>query len=185
MVDLSTLKVGDSIVSQNNELFEITLITAAPGEYPYKLYENTCYIGSFRKDGTYNFMGTSGKDIVKIIPKTTTNPASETALRFNEGKTPYGNLPLDLLDGAARVMAYGAKKYGDSENFRKGYDDLVSPLHSLIRHTVELQRAIQTQDKDGTGGHLLDKESGEGHLHHIVTSAIILLHSMRLKGFKL
>lgn len=111
-------------------------------------------------------------------------PVCDEALRFNQGKTPYGNLPLDLLDGAARVMAYGAKKYGDSENFRKGYSDLLSPLHSLIRHTAELQRAIQTNDKDGSGGYLLDKESGEGHAHHIVTSALILIHSMRLQGYK-
>ena len=107
------------------------------------------------------------------------------ALRFNDGKTPYGNLPFDLLDGAAKVMAYGANKYGDSENFRKGYNDLLSPLHSLFRHSAELQRAIQTMDVDNANGFLLDSESKEAHIHHVVTSALMLIHSMRLKGFKI
>jgi hypothetical protein len=106
------------------------------------------------------------------------------ALRFNEGKVPMAYVPLDLLDGAARVMEKGAAKYKDSENYRKGYSDLRSPLSSLMRHLTELQRAIAEEDLDGRGGHLLDKESGEGHIHHLITSALLLLHSMRLKGYK-
>ena len=109
---------------------------------------------------------------------------SKEALRFNEGKTPYAYVPMDLLDGAAKVMAYGAKKYKDSENFRKGYSDLLSPLSSVIRHLVEVQRSIHTNDLDNTKGHLLDKESGEAHIHHLLTSVMLLIHSMRLKGFK-
>ena len=111
--------------------------------------------------------------------------APKEALRFNEGKTPYAYVPMDLLDGAAKVMAYGAKKYNDSENFRKGYSDLLSPLSSVIRHLVEVQRSIHTNDLDNTKGHLLDKESGEAHIHHLLTSVMLLIHSMRLKGFKL
>jgi hypothetical protein len=110
--------------------------------------------------------------------------AKGTALRFNEGKVPMAYVPLDLLDGAARVMEKGAVKYGDPENYRKGYPELRSPLSSLMRHLTELQRAIAEEDLDGSGGHLLDKESGEGHIHHLITSALLLLHSMRLKGYK-
>jgi hypothetical protein len=106
------------------------------------------------------------------------------ALRFNTGKTPMAYVPLDLLDGAARVMEKGAVKYKDPENYRKGYPELRSPLSSLMRHLTELQRAIAEEDLDGSGGHLLDKESGEGHIHHLITSALLLLHSMRLKGYK-
>jgi hypothetical protein len=105
------------------------------------------------------------------------------ALRFNEGKTPYAFLPMDLLDGTAKVMEYGANKYGDSENFRKGYSDLKSPLSSIIRHLVELQRAVHTMDKDGSKGYLLDSESGQAHVHHVITSTVMLIHSMRLQGF--
>jgi hypothetical protein len=115
-----------------------------------------------------------------VIPET----AKGVALRFNEGKTPMAYVPLDLLDGAARVMEKGAVKYKDPENYRKGYPELRSPLSSLMRHLTELQRAIAEEDLDGRGGHLLDKESGEGHIHHLITSALLLLHSMRLKGYK-
>jgi hypothetical protein len=115
-----------------------------------------------------------------VMPET---PKGE-ALRFNTGKTPMAYVPLDLLDGAARVMEKGAVKYKDPENYRKGYPELRSPLSSLMRHLTELQRAIAEEDLDGSGGHLLDKESGEGHIHHLITSALLLLHSMRLKGYK-
>jgi hypothetical protein len=107
------------------------------------------------------------------------------ALRFNEGKTPYAYVPMDLLDGAAKVMGYGAKKYKDSENFRKGYSDLLSPLSSVMRHLVEVQRAVHTKDVDNSKGHLYDKESGEAHVHHLITSVMMLIHSMRLKGFNI
>jgi hypothetical protein len=107
---------------------------------------------------------------------------TKDADRFNEGKAPYGYLPLDLLDGAARVMEYGAQKY-EPENYRKGYSDLRSPLSSLIRHVAQLERAIATEDVDGAKGHLLDVESGQGHIHHVLTSALLLLHSLRLKGY--
>jgi hypothetical protein len=119
------------------------------------------------------------------IQEESKEPPKAEALRFNEGKTPYAYVPMDLLDGAAKVMAYGANKYKDSENFRKGYSDLLSPLSSVIRHLVEVQRSIHTNDLDNTKGHLLDKESGEAHIHHLITSVMMLIHSMRLKGFKL
>jgi hypothetical protein len=102
------------------------------------------------------------------------------AKRFNEGKTPYGNLPLDLLDGAARVMAKGEVKYTRA-NYRLAYSDLMSPLHSLLRHAAALQPAIEQElyDKDGP---LFDAESGEAHIHHVITSALILIQAMRKKG---
>ena len=119
------------------------------------------------------------------IKEETKGALPKGALRFNEGKTPYAYLPFDLLDGAARVMEYGGKKYGDPENYRKGYEDLRSPLSSLMRHVGLLQRAIATEDKDGSGGLLIDAESGHGHIHHVITSTLLLLHSLRLKGYKI
>lgn len=112
------------------------------------------------------------------------NKQAAEALRYNEGKVPMAYVPMDLLDGAAKVMAYGAKKYGDSENFRKGYSDLLSPLSSVMRHLVEVQRAVHTKDVDNSKGHLLDSESGEAHVHHLITSVMMLIHSMRLQGYK-
>lgn len=106
----------------------------------------------------------------------------QEALRFNEGKTPYGNLPLDLLDGAARVMARGEVKYSRA-NYRKGYNDLLSPVHSLLRHMAAIQSAIE-QGQLEEGGPLYDAETGEFHGHHVITSALILIQAMRVKGYK-
>jgi hypothetical protein len=105
------------------------------------------------------------------------------AKRFNEGKPPMAYLPLDTLEGAARVMRRGADKYGTA-NYRKGYEDLMSPLSSLIRHVSTLQAAIESEDSQGEQGILLDDETGEAHIHHVLTSAMLLVHSMKLKGWK-
>lgn len=105
------------------------------------------------------------------------------AKRFNVGKPPMAYLPLDTLEGAARVMCMGADKYGTS-NYRQGYEDLMSPLSSLIRHVATLQAAVESEDDQGEQGKLLDEESGEAHIHHVITSAMLLVHSMKLKGWK-
>ena len=178
-VDLSTLKVGDTVTLRNGTVHKVFMLNPVFDA----IYSHVVNHGYHRIDGGYLADGVSDNDIVEIIPQFVT-PTTTEALRFNEGKTPYAYLPLDLLDGAARAMQYGAKKYGDNQNFRKGYQDLLSPLHSIIRHTVELQRAINTEDVDGEKGYLLDKESGEAHIHHLVTSAMMLIHSMRLKGYR-
>lgn len=108
---------------------------------------------------------------------------SETgAKRNSNGKTPYAYLPLDLLDGAAWVMQKGAIKYGNG-NYRLGFEPL-DALNSLIRHVTSLQQAITTEDKENHVGHLLDTDSGLSHLHHVITSALILVDSMRQKGYK-
>lgn len=124
-------------------------------------------------------------DAVELTKATghTTPPVEPTeALRFNENKTPYGNLPLDLLDGAARVMHKGEAKYGRA-NYRKGYSDLMSPLHSLLRHVAAVQTAIETDDLATEGG-LYDSETTECHVHHVITSAILLVQALRIKGYK-
>lgn len=104
------------------------------------------------------------------------------ARRDNEGKIPYANLPMDLLAGSAYVMAYGEKRYGRA-NYRQGYADVYSPLNSLMRHVSQLQAALEIEDKDGSKGLLID-ESGFCHVHHVVTSALLLIHTMKLKGYK-
>jgi hypothetical protein len=178
MVDLSKLKVGDKVKYRTGIIDEvINVVKNSQGDtydYTVSLLSTTW---GYKTDGSFSCTPDL-LDIVEIMPN------KPEALRFNKGKTPYGNLPLDLLDGAARVMAYGANKYGDSENFRKGYSDLLSPLDSLIRHTVALQRAIQTDDYENDLGFLLDNESKEAHIHHVITSTLMLIHSMRLAGFK-
>jgi hypothetical protein len=104
------------------------------------------------------------------------------AKRNTVGKIPYEFLPLDLLDGASKVMKKGADKYGN-DNFRLGFE----PLHclgSLIRHLSSIQQAIQHNDKHDEMGLLLDEETGISHVHHILTSTLILIQSLRVQGWK-
>lgn len=136
----------------------------------------------------------SGNDLLRAIEQslkeqagakekaTTTAPAtSGGALRFNQGKPAFSAFPLDLCEGAARVMAKGRIKYPKG-NYRKGYTTPEEPLDSLIRHVGALQRALEADDTDGSKGHLFD-ESGEAHIHHVVTSAVLLIQTMRLLGW--
>ena len=181
-------KIGDRVWSDELGLGGVIEILGSEVKYPvcvqFKgaqgLYTKTGAFVIYPGTDAYDIRHMDEDDIPPVEPPVTTE-----ALRYNSGKTPYAFLPLDLLDGASRVMEYGAEKYGDGENFRKGYADLTSPLSSLLRHVSELQRAILTQDKDNGFGHLIDEESKQGHLHHVITSAMLLLHSMRLKGYKL
>jgi hypothetical protein len=104
------------------------------------------------------------------------------ALRKSVGKAPLGYLPLDLCEGAAKVMQYGAVKYSPG-NYRKGFPP-VEALHSLMRHVAAVQAALESEDKDGGKGLLLDPESQQAHIHHVVTSALILIQSMKLGGYQ-
>ena len=107
---------------------------------------------------------------------------SETGAKRNSlGKIPYGDLPLDLLAGAAWVMNYGARKYGHS-NYRKGFEPR-DAMHSVLRHISSLQAAIEQDDKTGDKGLLLDDETKQAHIHHAITSLLILVQSMHLKGY--
>lgn len=111
--------------------------------------------------------------------------APKSALRYNEGKTPYAHLPLDLLAGAAGVMAYGAKKY-HVNNYRAGYEDILSPLQSLLRHVVAAQEAIVelsvNPECESAKAKLMDAESGFSHLDHTITSALLMIQTLKIKG---
>lgn len=209
-VDLAKLKVNDVIelrdgtrhvVSEvQDNLVSYSIVTTSPrsGCVPASKSFSWAHYANGKWCGGKEFY--SG-DIVRILP--TAAPAASAApaetqrtyesgaKRNTVGKTPYGFVPLDLLDGAAKVMAHGSTKYGrleashpdgPDENFRAGFPPLET-LHSLLRHVSELQRAVQTEDRTGARGHLRDADSGQGHIHHVITSALLLLQSMRKDGF--
>lgn len=103
------------------------------------------------------------------------------AKRDSSKKTPYGLVPLDLLDGTARVFRLGEVKYGRS-NYRKGFPPFET-LGSVIRHLTSIQQAIDVEDFDGSKGYLLDAESGEAHVHHLSCSILIMIDSLRRAGY--
>jgi hypothetical protein len=200
IVDLHTLKIGDKVKLRDGTVQDVFFVVCTENDGNYEFivdFTNATY--SYQVNGTY--ADDSGVvqsiDIMEIIRKKEIDVklselfkvpdfdqpqvSNKTeAARFNTGKTPYGNLPLDLLDGAARVLSKGEIKYSRA-NYRKGYEDLMSPLHSLIRHVTALQPVIEQELYD-KGGPLFDAESGEAHIHHVITSALILIQAMRKKG---
>lgn len=80
--------------------------------------------------------------------------AKGTAARFNSGKVDYTLIPLNLLEGEARVWMKGAEKYG-RDNWKKGMP-WSAVFASTLRHLIAL-----------IGGEDIDPESGEFHESHI------------------
>jgi len=84
-----------------------------------------------------------------------------SAARFNTGKSEYHQIPLFALEGVARVLMYGERKYAKG-NWAKGQPWSV-PFDSMIRHMTAWQR-----------GEELDPESGLPHLDHALCNMIFL-----------
>lgn len=200
-VDLSTLEVGDSVVLRNGRIVEVLEIgfSKSLSLYPNRvvaLWElaREPYGKWYTDDGYFISKEEHAIDIIQILKKpteahtithTAQTPAeyvSPTGAKRNSvGKAPLGYFPLDLAEGAAAVMAYGAGKYSPG-NYRKGFPP-AEALHSLMRHVAAVQAAVEADDKDGSAGLLLDAESGQAHIHHVVTSALILVQSMKKEGW--
>jgi hypothetical protein len=106
---------------------------------------------------------------------------NNVAMKFDSGKTPYDLLPLDLLDGTARVFKGGEGKYGVDNYRSNGGFDPRRPLAAILRHMSEVQRAIITGDQE----RMIDKDFGEAHLHHAICSALILIDSLRQRGWNI
>lgn len=81
--------------------------------------------------------------------------------RFNDGKSEYHQFPLEAIEGAVRVLMYGAKKYAPG-NYLKGMRWTVV-FDSLVRHLAKWQR-----------GEELDPESGLPHLDHAMCNLMFL-----------
>ena len=97
--------------------------------------------------------GLDGK-VEKVMPE-------DRAKRFNSGKVPMHFVPLDMLQGLARVLEDGAVVYGE-DNWRKGAP-ASEQIDSLLRHLTKLQ-----------SGEMRDSESGLPHVDHMLFNCISL-----------
>ena len=84
-----------------------------------------------------------------------------TGARYNSGKAEYSQIPLHLLEGAAKVFMYGEKKYAKF-NWMKGMNWSV-PYDCLMRHMFAWYR-----------GEEADQESLESHLDHAIANLLML-----------
>jgi hypothetical protein len=172
------LKVGDQVkvingLSRNGQIGRVE-----------KVHESGLFDLSFP-----GMIGLSTNWMVSEVELVSPNePSSELyvsptgAKRLSVGKVPMSFVPLDLLDGTVEVLADGATTYGRN-NYRNGFPPL-EVLDSLMRHLAQLQRALETEDKTGERGHLLDEKSKKAHVHHVVCNALFLIDSMRKDGYR-
>lgn len=81
-------------------------------------------------------------------------PELQAGTKYDGGKLPLDLLDPTALEGLARVLEFGAKKYA-SHNWRGGisYSRL---LAALLRHTFAILR-----------GERIDPESGLPHIDHV------------------
>lgn len=96
---------------------------------------------------------------------------SEEAKRDNSAKPALSMLPKVFKAAVARVMSFGAAKYGRS-NYLKGHR-VTGLLDSIERHIDEI--------KDGQD---IDAESGESHWAHIAANCLMALHQQQLGTLK-
>ena len=78
---------------------------------------------------------------------------TSTAVKFDAGKPPLGLISRYALEEEAKVMAFGAQKYG-RDNWRAGMD-FSRLADAALRHVYAF---VDGEDKD--------KETGLSHLAH-------------------
>ena len=85
------------------------------------------------------------------------------AMRFNTDKLPISMVmeAIHAIEGAASVLAFGAKKY-ERSNWQKGLDKN-EIVDSMMRHLLTYM-----------SGEEIDEDSGCNHLDHILCNAIFL-----------
>lgn len=172
-VDLSKLRVGDTIELRDGSRHVVTRInssmihterpragrTEGSADTYWCHYENGSWCGS---DGTYP------GDIVRIHPAGGIGSALDAlskpgvSVKHDDAKPPLALLPTGPLEEVAKVLGFGAKKYG-AWNFKGGfaYTRLIS---AVLRHVFAYARG---EDKD--------PETGLSHLAHAACGLLFLL----------
>jgi Domain of unknown function (DUF5664) len=81
----------------------------------------------------------------------------------DSGKERYDLIPVDALDEIAKVLTYGAKKYG-ANNWRKVPGPFERYFAAAQRHMAAWRR-----------GEVRDKESGRAHLAHAICCLVFMM----------
>ena len=185
-VDLSVLKVGDTVHHRNGTVSVVTKVESTIGsEYPFCLtlngpldLEEVTYI----QNGRYHVMLESGMDIVAIIPLVIEfdprlglpKPAPKLGdLFFNEapptegkkndsGKSDYSLLTRPMLESMIAALMYGENKYSRG-NFKGGFTN-TRLLAAAMRHIMAFN-----------DGEDLDPESNVSHLGHAMAALAMCL----------
>ena len=100
-----------------------------------------------------------------LEPTTQHNTTSVEARKFDNEKNRWDLLPFRAIDLVARIMTYGAKKYGD-RNWENGANEAFAQrqIAAAYRHL-----------KKHMTGNVYDSESGLRHLAHAATDILMAL----------
>ena len=82
--------------------------------------------------------------------------------KLDAGKTRWDLVPLDMIEGVAEILTFGAQKYteGGWKEVRNAKERYYS---AMMRHYKQM-----------INGELIDTESGQPHWKHFLTNAIFL-----------
>ncbi len=85
----------------------------------------------------------------------------EEFMKFDDDKLRYDLIPPEFLEGIAKVLTDGAKKY-EADNWRKNKE--------LWRYQAAAMRHFEAY----RSGESVDPDSGSSHLHHVATNILFL-----------
>lgn len=101
--------------------------------------------------------------ITTFEPFVSAEDAPTTGSKHDSGKPLMGAVPPNAMLAVARVLTFGAEKYG-RDNWRQVENAETRYLDAALRHINAYQR-----------GESVDPESGESHLAHAVCSLMFML----------
>ena len=105
----------------------------------------------------------SMKPIPAFEPFVSVEDAPPAGSKHDTGKPLMGAIPPNALLAVAKVLTFGAEKYG-RDNWRQVESAETRYLDAALRHINAYQR-----------GESVDPESGESHLAHAVCSLMFML----------
>lgn len=97
-------------------------------------------------------------------------PEADQSAKADGGKPVLTLVPVRILYDIAEVRAYGVRKYGDPENWRKV--DMMRYVNALYRHLLKFIR-----EPDGA-----DEESGISHYKHMACNMAFICEQMAARN---
>lgn len=150
-------KAPEGATHYNHEFMEFYKATTGGSLLCYSLADDSWF---------ESFKHHSLKELTPIPtfePFVSVEDAPTTGSKHDTGKPLMGAVPPNALLAVAKVLTFGAEKYG-RDNWRQVENAETRYLDAALRHINAYQR-----------GELADPEGGESHLAHAVCSLMFML----------
>jgi hypothetical protein len=168
-IDLSKLKVGDTVISRIGISEEVLNITYHPESYYPLILSFVDASRSYTQNGRFFLsLDASSFDIVEIIPKELKEVKEETKEETKEGfkKFDGGKPDLSLIDPITAQLYCEASKVGEAKYGRGNYSQFT--LDDVPRFYAALQRHLTGYELNGEFHGFLYEErdpvDGQRHL---------------------